>query len=92
MRLQFATTADWKGYKKKKQATRLSPAYHQPKSKSRFFRISWSLKLPSTEYVLCAETPSGNGFKCCIVSFGDMAYAYHVLVFVNVFFISNRFW
>lgn len=90
--LLLATTADWVGYKKKKQATRLSPAYHQPKSKSRLFRIFLALKLPSTEYVLCAETPEGHEFMQCALCRNDIEMLLHIMAFVNVFFISGRFW
>lgn len=92
MCLQFATTADWEGYKKKKQATRLSPAYHQPKSKSRLFRIFLALKWSSTINILFAETAVNKGFTAYVLLYRDIDLYFHIKLFDNIFFISGRFW
>jgi hypothetical protein len=60
--LLSATTLGLEGYKKEKQATRLSPAYHQPKSKSRSLMTSHATERCPRTIFLLVETLASKGF------------------------------
>jgi hypothetical protein len=60
--LLSATILGLEGYKKEKQATRLSPAYHQPKSKSRSLMTSHATERCPRTIFLLVETLASKGF------------------------------